>query len=488
MNAAVIKARANSTLLLTLICIAQFMVILDVAVVNVALPEIKGSLHFSTAGLQWVVNAYTLTFAGLLMLGGRAADLLGRRRVLLAGVFLFTVASLACALATSSAWLIAARAVQGIGGAIISPASLSILTTSFREGAERNRALGAWGAVGGIGGASGALLGGLLTQGAGWGWIFGVNVPVGLAVLALGPRIIPEGRAELGHRHFDLSGAVLVTVGFVAVVYGIVRTEVLGWGALGSLGPLAAGVALLGAFVFVEGRVAKAPLVPLAIFRLRLLRAANTAVLILYAGMFAMWFFLSLFLQQVLGDGPIATGLAFMPTALAVAIAATFAPRLIATIGARTTIGIGMTLTALGLLELTLVKPGVSLAITLLGSIVASAGLGLTLIPATVTAVQGVPRQLAGAASGLLNTSRLLGGALGLAILTTVADTRTRDALATGTGRLQALTDGYSEAFLVGALIVAAGLVIALALFRRPGATSAADAPAQDIAPAPQQL
>ncbi len=488
MNAALIKARANATLLLVLICIAQFMVILDVSVVNVALPAIKGSLHFSTEGLQWVVNAYTLTFAGLLMLGGRAADLLGRRRVLLAGVFLFTAASLACALATSSAWLIAARAVQGIGGAIISPASLSILTTSFTEGAERNRALGAWGAVGGIGGASGALLGGLLTQGLGWGWVFAVNVPVGLAVLAIGPRVIPEGRAALGHRHFDLSGALLVTLGFVALVYGIVRTDVLGWGALGSLGPISAGVALLAAFVLVEGRFAKAPLVPLSIFRLRLLRAANITVLILYGGMFAMWFFLSLYLQQVLGYGPIATGLAFMPTALAVAAAATIAPRVLAAIGARATIASGMTLVALGLFELTLVKPGVSLALVLPGSIVASAGLGLTLVPATVTAVQGVPRHLAGAASGLLNTARLLGGALGLAVLTTIAQTRTHNALASGSSHLRALTDGFSEAFLVGALVVVVGIITALVLLRQPRAgavknTLAPDAPPQELVP-----
>ena len=484
MNAAVVRRRASGSLLLALICIAQFMVILDVAIVNVALPEIKGSLHFSTTGLQWVVNAYTLTFAGLLMLGGRASDLLGRRRVLLAGVFIFTFASLACALATSPATLIGARAIQGIGGAIISPASLAIVTTSFAEGRERNRALGAWGAIGGIGGASGVLLGGILTQGLGWGWIFAVNVPVGIAVLVLAPRVIPEGRAELGHRHFDVSGALLVTGGFIALVYGIVRTSALGWGALGTLGPIAVGVVLLGLFVLVEGRFAKAPLVPLSIFRLPRLRAANTVILVLYGGVFSMWFFLSLYLQQVLGDNPISTGLAFLPTTLAVVATSMLAPRLIASIGARTTIAIGMTSTALGLLELTLVKPGDSLAIILPGGILGAAGLGLTLVPATVTAVQGVPRALAGAASGLLNTSRLLGGALGLAILTTLADTRTRNALAAGTPRLRALTDGFSEAFLVAGLLVAVGIGVALYLLRTPAARAEPD-PVGSAAPEP---
>jgi len=464
------RASQTKTLLLVLICVAQFMVILDVAVVNVALPEIRGSLHLTTAGLQWVVNAYTLTFAGLLMLGGRASDLIGRRRVLLAGIAVFTLASLGCALAQSSSMLIAARAIQGIGGAIVSPASLAIITTSFAEGGERNRALGIWGAIGGIGGASGALLGGLLTQGLGWQSVFVINVPIGLAVLALAPRIIPEGRAELGHRHFDLAGALLVTGGFVALVYGIVRTEALGWGTLGTLGPIAGGIAALAIFVLVEGRFAKAPLVPLRIFRQQRLRAANTVVLVLYSGVFALWFFLSLYLQEVLGYDAIETGLAFLPMTLTVALSAARAPRVLARLGARLTITLGMSAAALGLLELTLMRPGGSFWLIAPGGLLASAGLGLTLVPATVIAVQGVPRELAGAASGLLNTARLLGGALGLAVLTTIADSRTRP-----------VTDGYSAALLVAAIVVGAGALAASVWLRDRAVknTVAEGAPAQ---------
>jgi EmrB/QacA subfamily drug resistance transporter len=463
------RARRSPALLLAMICAAQFMVILDVAVVNVALPSIRHSLGFSTVGLQWVVNAYTLTFAGFLMLGGRASDLLGRRRVLLVGIALFTLSSLACALSPSQDVLVAARAIQGIGGAIISPASLSILTTSFTEGRERNRALGIWAAIGGIGAASGALVGGLLTQGLGWQWVFLVNVPVGLLVLALAPRIVPEGRAELGHRHFDIAGALLVTGGFVALVFGIVRADTLGWASAGVLGPIAAGVLLLGAFVTVEGRVAKAPLVPLWIFTLRRVRAANAVVLALYAGVFVMWFFVSLYLQGVLGYDAIQTGLAFLPMTLGVAVASTRAPRLVSQIGARWTITAGMLTAALGLALLSSIHPGASFASVLPGGTLAAAGLGLALVPSTIVAVQGVPPAAAGAASGLLNTSRLLGGAIGLAVLTTIADTQTHDALKHGVRPLQALTDGYGDALLAAAVIVAAGAIAAAGLLREKG-------------------
>jgi EmrB/QacA subfamily drug resistance transporter len=462
------RVRRSPGLLLAVICVAQFMVILDVAVVNVALPSIRASLGFSTAGLQWVVNAYTLTFAGFLMLGGRASDLLGRRRVLLGGIALFTVASLACALSDSPGFLIGARAVQGVGGAVISPASLAILTTSFAEGRERNRALGFWGAIGGIGAASGALLGGVLTQGLGWQWVFLVNVPVGAAVLAVAPRIVPEGRTELGHRHFDLAGALLVTGGFVALVYGIVRAAVLGWGAVGVLGPIAIGLLLLAAFGLVEGRFAKAPLVPLSIFALKRLRAANLAVLALYSGVFAMWFFLSLYIQEVMSYSAVETGLAFLPMTVAVAIAAARAPRLVARIGTRWTITAGMLVASLGLVLLTGIHPGATYAAVLPGGTLAAAGLGIALVPSTIVAVQGVPAASAGVASGLLNTSRLLGGALGLAVLTTIADTRTHSAVHAGARPLQALTDGYGLALLVGAVVVALGALAAAVLLREP--------------------
>ena len=473
------QVRRSPAALLVVICVAQFMVILDVSIVNVALPSIRGALHFSTSGLQWVVNAYTLTFAGFLMLGGRASDLLGRRRVLLAGTALFTLASAVCALSGTRELLIGARALQGIGGAVISPASLAILTTSFAEGRERNRALGVWGAIGGIGAASGALLGGILTQGLGWQWVFLVNVPVGLGVLAVARTLVPAGRAELGHRHFDVTGALLVTGGFIALVFGIVRTDTLSWAASGVVIPIAIGLGLLAAFVAVEAWVAQAPLVPLSIFRLRRLRAANAVVLLLYSGVFVMWFLLSLYFQQVLGDDAIDTGLAFLPITLGVVVAASRAPRLTARIGARATITAGMLSAAAGLLILSGIGPhGSYLGQLLPGGLLAAAGLGLALVPSTIVAVQGVPANVAGVASGLLNTSRLLGGALGLAVLSTIASAETRAALHAGVRPSQALTDGYGRALLVGAVIVAVGGAIAAVLLRadRPSARGAAPA------------
>jgi EmrB/QacA subfamily drug resistance transporter len=476
------RARENPAVLLAVICLAQFMVILDVSIVNVALPSIRDSLHFSTTGLAWIVNAYTLTFAGFLMLGGRASDLLGRRRVFLVGTALFGLASLACALSDDRDLLVAARAIQGIGGAIISPASLSILTTSFAEGRARNRALGWWGAIGGIGAASGVLLGGLLTQGLGWQWIFLVNVPIAASVLAVGRQLIPEGRADLGHRHFDVAGAVLVTAGFVGLVYGIVRSEVLGWGSLGVLGPIGLGVVLLAAFVLVEGRFAKAPLVPLWIFSLKALRAANGVVLALYSGVFVMWFFVSIYVQQVLGYDAITTGVAFLPMTVLVAIAASRSPRIAARIGTRWTIATGMLLASAGLLVLTGIGPHGSYVDTVLpGGMLSSAGLGLALVPATIVAMQGVPSAAAGVASGLLNTSRLLGGALGLAVLTTIATSLTHSRLHSGANAVQALTDGYGRALLVGAIVCAIGAFAAAVLLRprRPAEPAVADAVAE---------
>ncbi len=325
--------RANALLLV--VCLAQFMVILDVAIVNIALPAIRDDLRFSSTGLQWVVNAYTLTFAGFLMLGGRAADLLGRRRVLLAGTAAFALASLLCAVAGSRGLLIGARAVQGVAGAVVSPATLAIVVTSFAEGRERNRALGAWVTMSALGASSGALLGGLLTQSLGWPAVFAINAPLGLLAIALGLRVIPAGRRPAGPRNFDVLGAVLVTAGLVGVTYGIVRSEALGWGSAGMLGPLLAGLALLAAFAVVEGRVARAPLVPLSIFRLPELRAANLVVILMYAALFAMFYFVTLYLQQVLGDDALVAGLKFLPLTGAVFAGSRLAPRLIARGGVR---------------------------------------------------------------------------------------------------------------------------------------------------------
>jgi EmrB/QacA subfamily drug resistance transporter len=456
--------------LLVLVCLAQLMVILDVSIVNVALPSIRGGLHFSTTGLQWVVNAYTLTFAGFLMLGGRASDLLGRRRVFLVGIALFSLASLACALSDSGTMLIAARTVQGIGGAVISPASLSIITTSFHEGRERSRALGVWGAMGGVGGSLGALLGGVLTQAFSWPAIFLVNVPIGLGVIVFARRgIIPAGRAAEGERHFDASGALLVTGALTALVYAIVRTDTLGWGAPGVLVPLAIGAVLLAAFVFVEGKVASAPLMPLRVFRMARLRAANLIMFLLYAAVFSIWFFLSLYLQEVLHYGPLQTGLAFLPMTLAIVATSSLAPRIVARVGERRLLTVGMLCAAVGLFLLMDVRSGGSyVADVLPGGILAALGLGLSLVPATIAAVSGVPAKESGLASGMLNTSRLIGGALGLAVLSTIAASRTRADLLAGASNSAALSGGFRIAFAVAAGLSVLGALAAGVLLRAP--------------------
>jgi EmrB/QacA subfamily drug resistance transporter len=437
------------------------MVILDVAIVNVALPSMRAGLHFSTTGLQWVVNAYTLTFAGFLMLGGRSADLLGRKRVFLAGTALFALCSLACALASSRGLLIAARGLQGLAGAVLSPATLSIITSTLPEGRERNRGLAAWGAVGGLGASSGALLGGVLTQTFGWPAIFAVNVPLGLLVVMLGSRVIPVSASAEGRRHFDLTGAVLVTASLVSLTFGIVRTDALGWGALGVLVPLIGGLVLLAAFLAVEARIAEQPLVPLSIFRIGHLRAANTVVLLLYAAQFPGWFFLTLYLQQVLHYNAIEAGLGFLPMTLSIFAASTLAPRVVPRFGPRRVVTAGMLGSAAGMLLLTGVAPGGTYVNTvLLGAVVSALGMGFTLVPATIVAMQGVERSQSGVASGLLNTSRLVGGALGLAVLSTIAAAHTKGLI--GSGSLaSATTSGFQLAYEVAAAFALVGAAVA---------------------------
>jgi EmrB/QacA subfamily drug resistance transporter len=461
------RSRERSNVLLVLICLAQFMVILDVSIVNVALPSIRTGMHFGTTGLQWVVNAYTITFGGFLLLGGRAADLLGRRRVFLAGTALFSVASLLCAFASSRGLMVGARALQGLGGAVLSPASLSIITTSFAEGTERNRALGVWGAMAGLGGASGALLGGVLTQGLGWPAIFLINVPIGAAVIFVGRGIIPESRRTDIERHFDVAGATLVTLGLVVAVYGIVRSASLGWASAGVLGPLAIAIVLLASFGLVEQRFAAAPLLPLGVLRMPRLRAANLVIALLFAGVFSMWFFLTLYMQRVLGYGALHTGLAFLPMTLSVALGSTLAPRLVAAAGVRSVLTAGMVSAAVGLGLLTGLHPGGSYVATVLpGGVLAAGGLGLALVPATIVAVQGVAAAQSGLASGLLNTSRLVGGAFGLAVLSTIADSHTTSQLAHGAAPPGALTSGYQLAFGIGALLSLLGALASVALLR----------------------
>jgi EmrB/QacA subfamily drug resistance transporter len=459
--------RIQKDALLLTVCLAQFMVILDISIVNVALPKIHESLGFSDTGLQWVVNAYTLTFAGFLMLAGRATDLLPRRQVFLVGVGLFAVASLGCALADGQGVLVGARAIQGFGAAVISAASLSIVTGSFKEGAERNRALGLWAAMGGVGGSAGVLLGGALTQGFDWPAVFIINVPVGIAVVLAGRRVIPRESAVASERRLDLPGAVLISGGFTAIVYGIVRTDSLGWGSPGVLAPLALGIVMLGLFALVEGKLAADPLIPLDVFKMPALRAANLVVALLFAAVFGMWYFISLYLQEVKGDNALVAGLSFLPMTLLIFAASATAPKLVARIGARATMTIGMSLATLGFLVLATVEASSAYEVAILpGGMLVALGTGMSLVPATIVAVKGVPAAQNGLASGVVNTSRLVGGTIGLAVLTTLATSRTNDLLASGTGQLDAFTSGYRVAFLIGAGLCLAGTVAAATLLR----------------------
>jgi EmrB/QacA subfamily drug resistance transporter len=474
-------AARHKSLILALCCLAQFMVILDVSIVNVALPSIRGDLGFSATGLQWVVNAYTLAFAGFLLLGGRAADLIGRREVFAGGLLLFALASLAGGIAQTEGQLVAARAAQGLGGAVVAPATLSILTTTFTEGAERNKALGLWGAMGGVGGATGALLGGILTQTLSWRWILLINVPIGIVVALAALRVVVRGRRDTGAaRSFDLAGALTVTAGLVVLTYGIVETDVHGWGSARTLITIALGLALLATFALIEGRLAQAPLVPLRIFRSRPVSGANVVVFCMGAAAFAMWYFLSLYLQQVLGYDPIEAGLSFLPMTLAIIATSQLASRLTGRWGAGKVLSIGMTLIGLGMLGLTQVSAdGSYLADVLVPSVVTAAGIGFSFVPVTIAATAGVRGPEAGLASGLVNTSRQVGGSIGLALLATVATQRT-DHVAGTVSRAVALTDGFQRAFLVGAVFALAGAAISLAvLVRGAGRAAPVQAPAQ---------
>jgi EmrB/QacA subfamily drug resistance transporter len=459
----------RATLTLVICCLAQFMVILDVSIVNVALPSISADLGFTPATLAWVVNAYTLAFAGFLLLGGRAADLLGRREVFAGGLALFALASLAGGLAQDELTLVAARAAQGLGGAVVAPATLSILTTSFTEGLDRNRALGLWGAMGAIGGASGALLGGVLTEALNWRWILIINVPIGLFGALAALRVVRSSRRDVGAaRDFDLMGALTVTLGLVILTYGIVETESHGWGSPRTLLTLAAGAALLALFVLVEGRLAHRPLVPLRIFASRLLSGANVVVFCLGGSVFAMWYFLSLYLQQVLGYSPIEAGFAFLPMPLTIAACTQAATRLTGRIGAGPVLAAGMAMIALGMLLFTrLTSDGSYASDVLVPSLLCAAGIGFSFVPVTIAATAGVHRTEAGLASGLVNTSRQMGGSVGLALLAAVATART-SALADDVSHAEALTGGFHRAFALGAAIAAAGALVSALVVRVP--------------------
>jgi EmrB/QacA subfamily drug resistance transporter len=452
---------------LILLCVAQFVVVLDASIVNVALPSIGRGLHFSERDLPWVVNAYVIAFGGFLLLGGRAADLLGRRRVFMAGLVVVAVASLAAGFASTQGQLIAARAAQGLGAAIISPSALSIVTTLFADGAERNKALGAWGAVAGSAGAAGVLLGGILTEGLGWEWVLWVNVPVSLIALALTPGLIGESRSESATRHFDTAGAVSVTAGLSVLAYALLDASSAGWGSAKIVGLLALAVVLLAAFVAIERR-SRSPLVPFRIFRLRTLTGANVVGVMLGASLFSMFFFISLYMQQVLGYSPIHAGLSYLPLAVTIIVAAGLGGQLVTRFGFKPILAAGMLFVAAGLLWFSRIAVGGSFLADILGpSLFAAVGLGFGFVTSTIAAVSGVEEQEQGLASGLINTSQQIGGALGLAVLSTIATTRTAHVLASGTSSVHgALTQGFQSAFLAGAVIAALGFVATLVLIR----------------------
>jgi EmrB/QacA subfamily drug resistance transporter len=467
------SAPRNPWLILCLVCMAQFMVILDATIVNVALPSIQADLEMSDADLQWVVNSYTLVFGGFLLLGGRAGDLIGRKRVFLVGVVVFTVASLLNGLAPSSEALIVFRGLQGLGAALIAPAALSIITTTFEEGAERTKAMGVWAAIAVGGGAVGLVLGGVLTTALSWPWIFYVNIPVGIAVFVASLLYVPESKDEHAHKSFDLAGAVTVTAGLLVLVYGIVKAQENGWTSLQTGGYFAAAVALLAAFVVIERRSVE-PLVRLSIFRVRTVRAANVVMFLVAAGLFAMFFFNTLYLQRVLDYSALEAGLAFLPFTAGIIIGAGLSQSLVPRLGAREVPLIGMPLAILGLLLFMRLQPDSSYLTDFLpGVMLASIGMGLTFVPITLIATSGVPGDDAGLASGLYNTSQQIAGALGLAILATLSVDATEETLQ-GLGRepqaadeAQALVDGFHAAYLGSAVLIAAGFLALLVLLSR---------------------
>ncbi len=454
---------------LALLAMAQFVVVLDASIVNVALPTIGESLSVSQDNLSWVVNAYILTFGGFLLLGGRLADLLGRRRVFMSGLVLFALASLVGGFAESEGMLIAARAVQGLGAAILSPAALSIVTTTFRDGSERNKALGVWGAVAGAGGAAGVLLGGVLTEYVGWEWVLWVNVPIGIVAALLAPSLIAESRSTSETRAFDFAGATAVTAGLATLVYALVEAPNAGWGSTQTVGLLALAAALLAGFYAIERRSA-APLVPFSIFRQRTLTGANVVGVLTGASLFSMFFFISLYMQNVLGYSAIKTGVSYLPLAVSIILAAGVASQLVTRIGFKPVLAAGMLLISGGLLWFGQISADGTYLSDLLGPmLLAAVGLGFAFVPQTIAAVSGVAEREAGLASGLINTSQQVGGALGLAVLSTVAFPQIGDAAAAagGTPSLAALTEGYADAFMVGSLIAALGFVATLVIIRR---------------------
>ena len=461
------SANINRWRAFALLAVSFFMAIIDLTIVNVSLPTIGRDLHFSETGLQWVVTAYALTFGGFMLLGGRAADLLGRRRIFMAGLAVFTAASLGAALSTGDVALIAARAVQGLGAAIMLPAALSIVMNMFEEGAERNKALGIWGGLGAGGATVGVIAGGLLTRYAGWEYIFYLNVPIGAVALALAPRIVPDSRLATTRRQFDALGAIAGTGGLVLLVAAISQASQYGWGATRTIALLAASATLIAAFLLIENRV-KDPLLPLSIFRLRTLAGANAAGLLLGGSFFAFIFVGTLYMQQVLHYSALQTGLAWLAASLTSIALAGVSQALVTRGGAKVVMAIGMTLIGAGVLWATQVPVHGHFVGNLLGPfMVAGAGTAFAFIPISIAALAGVSEDRAGLASGLLNTSQQLGGAIGIAIASSVAASQAQAQLHAGDAVPAALTGGFQSAFWVLGAIALLALPAIFALVRR---------------------
>ncbi|MGZ4359938.1 MAG: MFS transporter [Gaiellaceae bacterium] len=477
---------------LAVLVAAQFMVVLDVAIVNVALPTIKTDLHFSQESLQWVITAYSILFGGVLLLGGRAADLLGRRRMFMLGLALFSVSSLLDGFAWSEASLIGFRALQGLGAALLAPAALSILTTTFREGRERNLALGIWGAVSGSGAAAGVLLGGALTSALSWSWIFFINVPIGAAVLALSPWLLAESRARLENRHFDASGAASITGGLMLLVYALTRASQHGWATTETALLLAASAALIAAFLAIELR-SHAPLLPMRIFRLRTLSASNLTALLTGAAIFSQFFLLTLYMQQVLHYSALQTGAAYLTFTLAIISVSALAQALVTRVGIRSVLPVGMALAAGGLLlDTQLPVHGHYFWNLFPAFLIGGVGLALAFVPMSIGALSGVRGSDAGVASGLLNTSQQIGGAIGVAVATTIATTYAGHYAAGHRGATAlsgaSLTYGFRITFYVlAALALLAAVLAAVMVEKRPVAPGYAGVELPELAPAMEE-
>ena len=456
-------AGVNANAVLAIVAVAQFMVVLDASIVNVALPTIKRDVGFSEQSLSWILNAYTLIFGGFLLLGGRLADRLGRRRLFMAGIALFAAASLVCGVSQSEGELLVARGFQGLGGAMVSPAALSIILTTFAEGPERNRALAVWGAIAGAGGAVGLLLGGVLVQLLSWRWVFFVNVPIGVAVLALAPRIHPESRSEsVAKSGYDVEGAVAITLGTMALVFTLIKADSWGWTSARTIAGFVVAAVLIVAFVVIERRH-EDPLVPLRIFSNRSLSAADATLLVVVAALFGMFFFLTLYLQQVLGFSALKTGVAYLPLSLTLIGASGVASRFVDRFTPKPILVAGLLISTGGFVFLTSVSGHGDYASHVLPAmIILGVGMGMSFVPVTIAGTSGVAPEDSGLASGLLNTTQQVGGSLGLAILSSVATSRTTSALHTGLALPAALTHGFKGAFIVGRDLCALGAVFAI--------------------------